>query len=117
VPRSRWVPCEGVDRAPSVCAALTGTSPLLHLSALPAACDSNCNSLVDRKGYGRMEAPHVSVRPLSPDPYMRYSTPRLSGTSALMNKDVLLRSSVSARRPKSILTLLPLRTLIGVRKQ
>ena len=52
-----------------------------------------------------MEAPHVSVRPLSPDPYMRYSTPRLSGTSALMNKDVLLRSSVSARRPKSILTL------------
>ena len=65
-----------------------------------------------------MEAPHVSVRPLSPDPYMSYSTPRLSGTSVPMNKDVLvLRSSVSARRPKSILTLLPLRTLIGARKQ
>ena len=70
-----------------------------------------------RKGYGRMEAPHVSVRPLSPDPYMSYNTPRLSGTSVPMNKDVLLRSSVSARRPKSILTLLPLRTLIGARKQ
>ena len=60
-----------------------------------------------------MEAPHVSVRPLSlymsymplHDPYMSYSTPRLSGTSVPMNKDVLLRSSVSARRPKSILTL------------
>ena len=57
----------------------------------------------------------ATVRPLSPDPYMRYSTPRLYGTSVPMNKDVLLRSSVSARRPKSILTLLPLRTLIGAR--
>ena len=66
---------------------------------------ANWNTNYDTStGYGRMEAPHVSVRPLSPDPYMSYSTPRLSGTSVPMNKDVLLRSSVSARRPKSILT-------------